>query len=57
MKQKNYFHHKTDPNNEEPIEPYPIGINADPNLRPENKKTVFSKLKQASKTNHSEFIN
>jgi len=33
------------PNNEEPHGPYPIGIDADPDLSPDNKKIVFSRLK------------
>ena len=33
------------PNNEENHGPYPIGIDADPDLSPNNKKIVFSRLK------------
>ena len=33
------------PDNEEPHGPYPIGIDADPDLSPDNKKIVFSRLK------------
>jgi len=33
------------PNNEEPHGPYPIGIDADPDLSPDSKKIVFSRLK------------
>jgi Tol biopolymer transport system component len=32
-------------NNEEPHGPYPIGIDADPDLSPDSKKIVFSRLK------------
>ena len=35
--------------NEEPQGPYPIGIDADPDLSPDNKKIVFSRLKTAKK--------
>jgi len=34
-----------DPNNEGSHGPYPIGIDADPDLSPDNKKIVFSRLK------------
>jgi len=33
------------PNNEEPHRSYPIGIDADPDLSPDNKKIVFSRLR------------
>jgi dipeptidyl aminopeptidase/acylaminoacyl peptidase len=33
------------PDNEEPHGPYPIGIDADPDFSPDNKKIVFSRLK------------
>lgn len=33
------------PYNEEPHGPYPIGIDADPDLSPDNRKIVFSRLK------------
>lgn len=33
------------PDNEEPHGPYPIGIDADPDLSPDNKKIVFSRLR------------
>ncbi len=33
------------PDNEEPLGHYPIGIDADPDLSPDNKKIVFSRLK------------
>jgi len=33
------------PDNEEPHRQYPIGIDADPDLSPDNKKIVFSRLK------------
>ncbi len=35
----------SNPDNEEPHGPYPIGIDADPDLSPDNKKIVFSRLK------------
>lgn len=37
------------PNNEEPQGPYPIGIDADPDLSPDNKQIVFSRLKTTRK--------
>ena len=35
----------SNPDNEEPHGPYPIGIDADPDLSPDNTKIVFSRLK------------
>jgi len=35
----------SNPDSEEPHGPYPIGIDADPDLSPDNKKIVFSRLK------------
>ncbi|MBT3316265.1 MAG: hypothetical protein HN390_16820 [Anaerolineae bacterium] len=35
----------TNPNNEENQGPYPIGLDADPDLSPDNQKIVFSRLK------------
>lgn len=35
----------SNPDNEEPHGPYPIGIDADPDLNPDNTKIVFSRLK------------
>ncbi|MBT3337885.1 MAG: hypothetical protein HN855_10985 [Anaerolineae bacterium] len=35
----------TNPNNEENLGHYPIGLDADPDLSPDNKKIVFSRLK------------
>jgi hypothetical protein len=37
------------PDNEEPLGHYPIGIDADPDLSPNNKKIVFSRLKTGKK--------
>lgn len=37
------------PNNEEPQGPYPIGIDADPDLSPDNGKIAFSRLKTAKR--------
>lgn len=35
----------SNPHNEDPHGPYPIGIDADPHLSPDNTKVVFSRLK------------
>ena len=35
----------SNPDNEEPHGPYPIGIDADPDLSPDNKEIIFSRLK------------